>query len=229
LSEADPALDDVLGHTFADENLLRAAFTHSSAGKGRRKGPSPYERLEFLGDRVLGLVLAETLFRRFPSEPEGDLTRRMAALARRETVAEIARAIGLDKHIELARDPSAAAARTLETALSDGCEALIGALYIDGGLDVAAAFIRRHWAAAMDVMEAPPHDAKTALQEWLQARGHSLPTYRIIGQEGPPHAPVFKVGVSGAKSEAEAEGRSRRLAEQAAAAALLKALESGNG
>ncbi|KIL98729.1 Ribonuclease III [Paramagnetospirillum magnetotacticum MS-1] len=222
-------LPALLGHAFARPELLSQALTHPSTQQHRRsQGSDPYERLEFLGDRVLGLVVAEMLFLRFPDEAEGALARRHAALVRREAVARIANEIGLGRHLVLAKGESDAGGRTNPGILADACEAVIGALYADAGFAVAAAFVRSRWEPMMEEALAPPKDAKTGLQEWAQGRGKPLPAYKMLGQEGPPHEPTFlmEVSVEGVGS-AVGRGASKRVAEQAAAKLLLAAQHSG--
>ncbi|MFD2233782.1 ribonuclease III [Phaeospirillum tilakii] len=223
--QPDHPLSAALGHRFARPDLLTQALTHPSVDHGRRgKGRQPdYERLEFLGDRVLGLVVADMLFRRYPDEPEGALARRFTALVRREAVARVAERIGLGPHLAMARGDEEAGGRSNQGILADACEAVIGALFADAGYEVAAAFVRGQWSEQMEETAAPPKDAKTALQEWAQGRGRALPAYRVVAAEGPPHDPVFEVAVVVAGlAEASGRGPSKRVAEQAAAAALLK-------
>jgi ribonuclease-3 len=220
-------LADVLGHRFNDPSLLRLAITHSSAS-GR--GGAANERLEFLGDRVLGLIIADLLYRRFSTEEEGDLARRFAVLVSRETLAQVAARIGLASHLTLARGEEDSGGRANPAILADACEAVIAALYLDGGLDAARRFIEEAWRAPIEQDRHPPQDAKTALQEWAQAAGRKLPSYVVIASQGPAHDPRFtvEVRVAGLPPIA-ASGRSKRAAEQAAAAeALQRALgESG--
>lgn len=228
------AVDDLeqrIGHVFARPTLLTEALTHPSAlapprGKGRRRtARRDYERLEFLGDRVLGLVIADLLWHRFEAEPEGPMTRRLAALVRKDTVARVALEIGLDRHLVLSPADAAAGAARNPGILADACEAVIAAIYLDGGLAAAAAFVGRWWKRLIDEMAAPPRDAKTRLQEWAQARGLGLPAYRVVATEGPDHAPRFTVAASVAQSpEVSATASSKRAAETEAAAALLEQL-----
>lgn len=223
-SAAAADLHAVLGHAFTRPELLSQALTHPSMQQGRRtKTSDPYERLEFLGDRVLGLVVAEMLFNRFPNEAEGALARRHAALVRREAVARVAGQINLGRHLVLARGEDEAGGRTNPGILADACEAVIGALYADAGFAVAASFVRKRWEPLMEEALAPPKDSKTGLQEWAQGRGLPLPLYTILGQEGPPHEPIFlmEVSVEGVGS-AVGRGASKRVAEQAAAGLLLQ-------
>ena len=226
-------LAPVIGYRFARPKLLAEALTHPSAlapeherGRSRRK-PSQrgYERLEFLGDRVLGLVIADLLWRRFENEPEGHLTRRLTHLVRAEALARVASAIGLGSHLVLSRAEAAAGAAAHPGILADGCEALIAAIYLDGGFEAAATFIRRFWGPLVDEMEEPPRDPKTALQEWAQARGMALPCYELVGTRGPDHALSFTVAASVAgRNPATASASSKRLAEAKAAAILLDRL-----
>jgi len=218
------ALTASLGHDFARPELLTQALTHPSIVHGRApRTATAYERLEFLGDRVLGLAVAEMLLAAFPAEPEGALARRHAALVRREALARVAGRIGLGEAILLAKGEEEAGGRGNPALLADACEAVIGALFADAGFEVAAAFVRAQWMPLMDESAAPPKDAKTALQEWAQGLGKPLPSYSVVGVEGPPHDPVFKVAVSVAGAdEATGSGPSKRVAEQAAAAILLE-------
>lgn len=209
----------VLGHSFATPALLRRSLTHPSAAAV--PGES-YERLEFLGDRVLGLLVAELLWRRFPDETEGHMARRHAALVRRETLALVARETGLGDHLILARPEREAGEADNPALLADACEAVIAALYLDGGLAAARAFVEPRWVPLLEADLEPPQDAKTALQEWAQGRALPLPVYRETRREGPPHDPVFTVEVFvEGRNPAEGVGRSKRLAEQAAAERLL--------
>jgi ribonuclease III len=170
-------------------------------------------------------VIADLLWHRFESEPEGHMTRRLADLVRREAVARVALDIGLDRHLVLSPSEAAAGAARNPGILADVCEAVIAAIYLDGGLSAAAAFIRCWWDPLIGGMAGPPHDPKTRLQEWAQARGLGLPAYRLVATEGPDHAPRFTVAASVAQSEeASATASSKRAAEAEAAAALLEQL-----
>lgn len=219
-----PSLADLAartGYTFRDEALAREALTHPSVGGGA-PGLRHYERLEFLGDRILGLVIAETLYRDHPDADQGALTRWLHALARQETLAAVALALELGPHIRLAGAEKNAKGRDKPSILADTAEALIAAIYLDGGLDAAAGFVRRHWAPHIAAVAEVPVNAKSALQEWAQARGRPTPLYRETGRDGPAHAPTFRVEASvDGLSPAEAEGPSKQAAEQSAAAALL--------
>ena len=213
------AIQVSLDYTFREPELLERALTHTSAGVDVN-----YERLEFLGDRVLGLVVAEMLLERFPTENEGHIGRRFAALVRAETLTRIGRAAGIDAALTHAESDAA------DSVIADATEAVIAALYLDGGFPAAVHFIERFWSPLIKVSDRPPRDAKTALQEWSQARGLGLPEYREIAREGPDHQPLFTVEVTVAGSPpAHAQGSSKRAAEQQAAALLLAQLEPGDG
>ena len=221
------ALEERIAYRFTNAVLLDSALSHISALKGSRNRANSYQRLEFLGDHVLGLVISDVLFRAFPKADEGELSRRLADLVRKETCAEIARTIDLGAAIRVGSSEHNAGARSRPAILADVCEAVIAAIYLDGGLPAAAAFIGRWWEPLIGGMEGPPRDPKTQLQEWAQARGLGLPAYRLVATEGPDHAPRFTVAASVAKSdEASATASSKRAAETEAAAALLQQLAS---
>jgi ribonuclease-3 len=225
---AAKAIEARLGHGFADAALLTEALTHSSA-TGRGRGRRSNERLEFLGDRVLGLVIADLLIALYPSEGEGDLSRRHAALVRRETLAEVAADLGAARWLVVGRSEEEAGGRGNPALLANVVEALIGALYLDAGLDAAARFVRQHWLPRLQSMAVPPRDAKTTLQEWAQSRGLGLPAYEVAAVAGPAHAPRFDVSVSLAGfAPGRAIAGSKRAAEQAAAEQLLARLEAAH-
>ena len=218
-------LQDILGHRFEKPGILIQALPHSSATRHRLDAN---ERLEFLGDRVLGLVLAGMLLEAFPGEKEGEVAYRFSALARSESLTRVAEGIGLAPHIELSPGEEEAGGRRNANILADCCEAVIAALFLDGGLEAAEAFIRRHWRPLMDEEPAPPKDAKTMLQEWAQGHGLPLPEYRVTEQRGPAHAPRFTVEVTvHEKKPATGQGESKRAAEQTAAEALLALINPG--
>ena len=226
------ALPRIIGYEFGRRELIEEALTHPSAlvpEARRRRHRAPvkrsYERLEFLGDRVLGLVVADCLWRRFEDEPEGDLTRRHTHLVRREALARVADTIGLGRHLVLSRGEAAAGAAANPGILADACEALIAAIYLDGGFEAASTFVRRFWEPLIDEMEEPPRDPKTALQEWAQARGLPLPAYDLVATSGPDHAPLFTVRASVVGADpTTATASSKRSAEAKAAAMLLDRL-----
>jgi len=229
MAERRHPLEKTLGHRFANPALLVQALTHRGALGAGRKSNDPVsdaegnERLEFLGDRVLGLVIADALLRSFPGENEGALAPRLAALVSAPTIALVADKFGLTEYVKVAKGQRV---ETAETAvLADACEAVIGALYLDGGLTAAEAFITAHWGDLMNAEIVPPKDAKTALQEWAQGRGLPLPAYRVVDSSGPAHAPSFVMAVTvQGYPEKQGQGRTKRIATQAAAVALLETL-----
>jgi ribonuclease-3 len=231
MSDVDlAALADGVGHRFARIELAAEALTHRSALDRqpalKAAFPNGNERLEFLGDRVLSLAMADLLLRHFPHEREGDLARRHAAMVRAGTLVEIAEKLGLGAHIRLSPSERATQGGAVKpTILADALEAVLGAIFIDAGFAAAAACIERLWRDRLDSRATAPRDAKTELQEWAQARRLPLPAYHEAGREGPPHAPVFVVDVT-IKGHEPGRGRagSKREAERLAAAALLERL-----
>lgn len=220
-SSAAP-LASALGFPFRNKTLLREALTHPSL-----EGETNYQRLEFLGDRVLGLVIGRLLFETFPGEREGQLSRRQAQLVRRETLAGIAKELGLPRYIRMTAITERGGGRESRAILSDVLEALIGVMFLEGGLEAADQFIRKHWAGRLKVPEAAK-DPKSALQEWAQGRGLTLPAYSLASRAGPDHAPRFTVTVSvEGRGEVSAEGTSKQEAEVKAAKKLLAALKRG--
>ena len=218
----DERLEDLgraLDYRFSRPMLLLDAVTHPSASSERGR-ISAFERLEFVGDRVLGLVVADMLYRRFPEEAEGDLARRQSALVNRDSLARVAMTLGIDRAMVLSKEEGDG--RVNPGMLADACEAVLGAVFGDGGFEAAAKIVRAQWEPLIAEAAAPPRDAKTALQEWAQGHGKPLPVYAIVSRDGPDHDPMFLISVTVA-GEAPAEGRgaSKRAAEQAAAAALL--------
>jgi ribonuclease-3 len=214
-------LEERIGHGFAEKSLLESALTHISALSGKSRAGS-YQRLEFLGDHVLGLVVSDMLYRAFPTADEGELSRRLADLVRRETCADVARTLDLGAVTRLGASEANAGGRVRLAILADVCEALIGAVFIDGGYPAAAGMIERLWSERMRTPARPLRDPKTVLQEWAQARGLPTPSYREVERTGPHHDPEFRVAVALPDFKpAEGMGRSKRAAEQAAAAAML--------
>jgi ribonuclease-3 len=214
--------DERIGYRFRDPALLEQALTHISAVPGLRNRAGSYQRLEFLGDHVLGLAISDMLFRAFPKADEGEMSRRLADLVRREACAEVARAIDLGDAIRLGASEVSSGARSRTAILADVCESLIGAIFVDGGYAAACAVIEHLWSARMRKPAQPLRDSKTALQEWAQARGLPTPAYREVERKGPDHDPEFRVRVELADfTPAEGLGRSKRAAEQAAATAML--------
>lgn len=215
------ALQERIGHTFRNIAILREAVTHGSAHEGAKKRRD-YDRLEFLGDRVLGLIVSERLFDLHKSEQEGELARRYNALVNRSACASAARAAGIGEAIVLSPSEEANGGRRKEAILGDVCEAVIAALYLDGGLETARTFVTTFWGTAFEDEKAAPRDAKTALQEWAAARKKGL-HYNVVEQSGPEHAPRFVIDaeVDGFPS-ARGEGSSKREAQRMAAARFLK-------
>ena len=221
----DPAaLEARIGHAFANRDLLGHALTHMSAAGGAYA--KSYQRLEFLGDRVLGLAIAEMLYAAFHRGSEGDLSRRLSELVRRETCADIAEEWGLGPHIRIGSKE--AAIRTNRSVLADVTEAVIGAVFLDAGYPAAHAVIEKAFGPRMKALAKPPSNPKAVLQEWALARNLPIPVYEMVEQFGPHHAPRFRVKVSlGSHGEAEAEGANKQEAEKEAAAALLEILGKG--
>ena len=229
-SGADPqALAGAIGHEFARPELAAEALTHRSAldRHPERKAAFPHgnERLEFLGDRVLSLAMADLLLRRFPNEREGELNRRHAAMVQAATLVKVAEGIGLGALIGLG-DSERAQGVVKPNILADALEALLGAIFLDAGFAAAAACVERLWAELLSLHPAATRDPKTALQEWAQARRLPLPYYREVGREGPAHAPIFVVDVA-IKGHEPGRGRggSKREAERLAAMAMLERLD----
>lgn len=214
------ALQERVGHKFADGALLRRALTHSSLAQTSKVGD--LERLEFLGDRVLGLLTAEALWRAFPKMREGDLAPRLNALVRKETCAKAAIAWGLDKLVKMSAQEEESGGRKKKAILGDVAEAFLGALYIDGGLDAARKAYDLFWTPNLEALSVQHRDAKTTLQEWSQERGLGAPKYDVVNSEGPAHAPAFTIDVVVKGFEpVRAEGQSKRAAQMAAASAFL--------
>ena len=215
------ALAPRTGHAFADRQRLQRALTHASA-RSTHAGVD-YERFEFLGDRVLGLVVADMLLAAFPDAAEGELSLRLNALVNAEALSDIAEEIGLPELIRAGSDVRNLDGRKRTNLRADALESLIAVLYLDGGLEAARAFIHRYWQPRSQAIGAARRDAKTELQEWAhQAAAGAVPAYRVDGREGPDHDPLFTVSVKvGDFAPATGSGRSKREAEQAAAATLL--------
>lgn len=214
-------LQALIGYRFRNEALLGLALAHPSLASGESN-----QRLEFLGDAVLGAVVAHVLYEQFPAEKEGELARRLAALVRGETLAQVARDIHLGEYLNIGLSEKQSQGQHNSSNLEDALEALIGAIYLDGGMQAAEAFIRPRWLALSQQLSAPPKDSKTALQEWAQARGLPVPAYELLETAGPAHAPQFTIcaQVQGQGGET-ATAASKRAAEQAAATALLARLQ----
>jgi ribonuclease-3 len=220
---AAKAIEQRIGHTFATPALLETAFTHVSALKSARNRDESYQRLEFLGDHVLGLIVSDMLYRAFPKADEGELSKRLADLVRKETCADVAKTLGLDEAIKLGTVGAGVGARLRKSVLGDICEAVIGAVFLDGGYAAAAQFVETNWLERMRKPVRPLRDAKTVLQEWAQGQGLPTPVYREIERSGPHHDPQFRVSVElPGLVPAEGVGGSKRAAEKLAALAMLK-------
>jgi ribonuclease-3 len=213
---------EALGYSFRNTALLGLALTHPSLGK-----TTSNQRLEFLGDAVLGLVITEMLYQLYPNEQEGELARRLASLVRGETLTAIAGELKLGDGLQLSASEAASGGRGAASNLEDALEAIIGAIYLDGGLEAARNFILPHWKSRADNVVTPPKDPKTALQEWAQGRSLSVPSYVVIEQSGPAHAPQFTVEATvEGHAPQRATGANKRAAEQEAAKKLLAILEA---
>lgn len=216
------ALEARIGHRFTDKELLVRALTHSSLSGGDR-GVRDLERLEFLGDRVLGLLTAEALWRLYPDYNEGDLAPRLNALVRKETCAKAATHFGIDEHLMMSSWEEESGGRKKKAILGDACEALLGAVYIDGGLESVRAVYDAFWTPNIETLSKAHRDPKTTLQEWAQGKKLGAPDYIVVEADGPAHAPAFtvEVRVKGHASVSGA-GTSKRKAQMAAAQAFLE-------
>lgn len=229
-ADANAALEARIGHGFADPNLLMQAITHVSALKSGRKRGDSYQRLEFLGDHVLGLVVSDMLYHAFPNANEGELSKRLAELVRKESCADVAKSLGLLDDIKLGSVGSSADARLRKSILGDICEAVIGAIFLDGGHAAADDFVKRNWTERMHKPRRPLRDPKTVLQEWAQGKGLPTPVYREIERTGPHHDPEFRVAVDlPGLAPAEGTGGSKRAAEKVAASVMIEREGVGGG
>ena len=218
----------IIGYHFTNENLLIEALTHASRGWHGDSGFFCNERLEFLGDRVLGLIVAEQLFHTFPAEAVGSVAARFAKLVDRETLHVVAMEIRLELFLRYVPEQGASAGRRTVAPLADACEAVIGAIYLDGGFNAARTFVQQRWSRWIDQDVQPRRDAKSKLQEWAQGHGLPRPVYREVSRSGPPHLPVFKVEVAvDGYPPVEGEGYSKREAEQGVAEKLLTIISNG--
>jgi ribonuclease III len=216
---------EVLGHEFANTALLDEALTHASVREGRTEG-CDNERLEFLGDRVLGLCVAEHLWRSDARADDQAMALRLNAVVSRETCARIARQLDLGRFVRLLKSEEHGGGREKATILGNACEAVIAAIYLDGGLEAARAFIHRAWGDSLMAAPHAPKSAKSQLQEWAASRNLGLPRYEVVSRDGPDHAPAFRVQVAVGKRVALGDGRSKQDAEREAAEALLTQVET---
>ncbi len=223
------AIESNLGYTFKNKSLLSEALTHPSISKQESDGIKSfnYERLEFLGDSVLGLVIAELLVKKYPDEKEGHLAKRHAGLVRGEALASVATNLHVGDFIRMTQGEEYMGGRSNSSNIENALEAIIGAIYIDGGLDNVRDFICKHWVSLLDGMLEPPRDAKTALQEWAQGRGFPIPVYEIVRTSGPSHNPDFEISVRVNGLDAvSATGSSKKKAEKEAAQKLLELIKT---
>ncbi len=224
------AIEARIGHKFADPALLMTAMTHVSALKPSRKRGESYQRLEFLGDHVLGLIVSDMLYRSFPNADEGELSKRLADLVRKESCADVAKSLGLADDIKLGAVGAGAGARLRKSVLGDICEAVIGAVFLDGGYAASEAFVEHNWTERMKKPRQPLRDPKTVLQEWAQGKGLPTPVYREVERTGPHHDPQFRVAVDLPGLEpAEGVGGSKRAAEKVAASVMIEREGVGGG
>jgi ribonuclease-3 len=224
------AIEARIGHKFADPSLLTTAITHVSALKPQRKRGDSYQRLEFLGDHVLGLIVSDMLYRAFPNADEGEMSKRLADLVRKESCADVAKSLGLTDDIKLGAVGAGAGARLRKSVLGDICEAVIGAIFLDGGYGAASSFVERNWTERMRKPRQPLRDPKTVLQEWAQGKGLPTPVYREVERSGPHHDPQFRVAVDlPGLAPAEGVGGSKRAAEKVAASVMIEREGVGGG
>ena len=217
------------GYSFRDPALLTEALTHPSALKrGRNDSGRDYERLEFVGDRVLGLIIASRLHRDYPKANAGDIAKRFNEMVRRETLAEVATDAGIGSLIRMSEGEEQTGGRAKPAILADVCEALIGALYLDGGLEASESFVLSHWEDRIAGLRRTPQDPKMTIQEWAHANGMEPPVYRVLSRDGPDHAPTFTVSAVIDAGEATASGTSKKEAERQAAARLLQMVRDTN-
>ena len=222
-------LEARIGHSFDDQTLLECALTHASA-RQHTLSVGDYERLEFLGDRVLGLCMADFLYRKFPDVAEGDLNVRFSALVNGRVLAEISDNIRLHDFVRTGSDMQKITGKRMQSVRADVLEAVIASIYLDGGLPTAQRFIEKFWNSKLDDIASVRRDSKTELQEWAHGQGYSAPRYVVIDRAGPDHDPEFTVCVRvEGQPEKQANGRSKRKAEQLAAEKLLVELGVWSG
>lgn len=230
LLSSEQSLEERLQYHFKTKSLLRKALTHRSAvyerkyaGKKSKRARSN-ERLEFIGDRVLGLIMAEWLLERYPNEQEGDLGPRHAHMVSKTVLTQIAAILKIHDAIHVASHEEKVGVHYIDSVIADAVEAILGAMYLDGGLEPVRKLVRKVWIDIMESQPLPPKDSKTALQEWLLAKGLPLPVYELVSQKGPSHTPVFVIRVAADNVEGYGQGKNKRSAESAAAKDLLEKL-----
>lgn len=217
------AMEVRLGYSFIDKGMLNRALTHSSDIPPSRRNAQSYQRLEFLGDRVLGLIIADMLHAQFPNENEGELSRRLNALVRKETCADVARDLQVGPAIRMGDSERRSGGEKKEAILGDVCEAIIGAIYRDGNIEAARTFITTNWQPRLSAAQSPGRDAKTTLQEWAQSKGLTPPIYQTIDRSGPDHAPEFTIRIEiPGYAPVDCKGRSKKHAEHSTAETFLR-------
>ena len=217
-------VEKAIGYSFKNAELLESALMHPSH-KLARKGKTDFERLEFLGDSVLGVLVAELLFELFPDEREGDLAKRKSSLVSRDILAEIAVKINIDEALRFSSRAGSKSGKAQQSVLENACEALIGAMYLDGGFEIAQKFVHSIWLPLAKEAASPPKDPKTTLQEWAQARGMPLPEYIELGRSGSDHSPVFAIEVRiPGKEPVRGTGNNKKSASADAAARMLSVI-----
>ncbi|MDD7908364.1 MULTISPECIES: ribonuclease III [Pseudovibrio] len=220
---SDEALEKRIQYSFKDKSLLEKALSHASALPASDAPLKSYQRLEFLGDRVLGLSVATMLEKHFPHAEEGELARRLNQLVKKETCAEVARELKIGDHMRLGDSECQSGGRGKTALLADMCESILAAIYLDSGFEAANKFVNTHFAGRMLSYKGPLRDAKTTLQEWAQSKGRPTPIYEVVDRSGPDHAPVFNIRVTvEGVDPGEACGASKRVAEQSAAELILR-------
>jgi ribonuclease-3 len=209
-----------IGYTFSDLSLLETALTHASIDAGKTR--PVYQRLEFVGDRVLGLVVSDILYQRFPDADEGELALRFNGLVRRETLADIARELDVGPYLVLGASEVKSGGRDKDAILADALEAVLAAIYLDAGYDTSRQVVITHWEKSLEKQRLAPRDPKTILQEWSQGQGLGLPIYSELERSGPDHSPIFVIEVQvGNRNPAKGEGASKQAAERIAAQAMI--------
>jgi ribonuclease-3 len=221
-------VEKLINYSFEQPSLLEEALTHPSLGQTAQSGsPYNYERLEFLGDAVLGMVIAQMLMMKYPTEQEGELAKRQAALVKGDVLTDIAQLVDLGSYINMSSGEESTGGRKNKRNLENTLEAIIGAIYLDGGLEAVSPFIERFWLSRLEVMAVPPKDPKTRLQEWAQKQGYPVPEYKVVEHSGPSHEPSFTIEVFVKDCpKVTGVGASKKAAEKIAAKALLKKIQS---
>ena len=216
-------IEEKIGYDFKDKKLLKQALTHPSSKKN--KNSQDYERLEFLGDSVLGLLISEILYNNYPKEKEGQLAKRRAAIVCRDSLYKIAKKISLGEHLILGVGENQIGGRENKANLENALEALTAAIYLDGGIEAVRSFVEKFFSKFIKDMQKPPKDPKSSLQEWAQARGFDLPKYEVMSMQGPSHEPIIEIQLSLGEHKVVQTSSSRKEAERLAAEKLLQKIE----